>query len=92
MKYVADTLHSMGMKFGMYSSAGIFTCGRFPGSLGFEQKDADLWASWDVDYLKYDNCFNQGQSGTAQISFSRYNVMSQALNKTGRPILYSMVC
>lgn len=90
MKYVADTLHSMGMKFGMYSSAGIFTCGRFPGSLGFEQKDADLWASWDVDYLKYDNCFNQGQSGTAQISFNRYNVMSQALNKTGRPILYSM--
>jgi len=92
MKYVADTLHSMGMKFGMYSSAGIFTCGRFPGSLGFEQKDADLWASWDVDYLKYDNCFNQGQSGTAQISFNRYNVMSQALNKTGRQILYSMVC
>jgi alpha-galactosidase len=92
MKYVADTLHGMGMKFGMYSSAGIFTCGRFPGSLGFEQKDADLWASWDVDYLKYDNCFNQGQSGTAQISFNRYNVMSQALNKTGRQILYSMVC
>ncbi|OCK81502.1 glycoside hydrolase family 27 protein [Lepidopterella palustris CBS 459.81] len=88
---VADhTLHSMGMKFGMYSSAGIMTCARYPGSLGYEQKDADLWASWDVDYLKYDNCFNQGQSGTPQISFNRYNVMSQALNKTGRPIVYAM--
>ncbi|KAF2466516.1 glycoside hydrolase [Lindgomyces ingoldianus] len=90
MKYIADKLHSMGMKFGMYSSAGVFTCGRYPGSLGFEQQDADLWASWDVDYLKYDNCFNQGQSGTPQISFNRYNVMSQAINKTGRPMIYSL--
>ncbi|KAK5176858.1 Protein argonaute mel1, partial [Cryomyces antarcticus] len=73
----------MGMKFGMYSSAGVFTCGRFPGSLGYEQKDADLWASWGVDYLKYDNCYNQGQSGTPKLSFDRYNVMSQALNNTG---------
>ncbi|KAL2352250.1 glycoside hydrolase superfamily [Cryomyces antarcticus] len=90
MKHVADTLHGMGMKFGMYSSAGVFTCGRFPGSLGYEQKDADLWASWGVDYLKYDNCYNQGQSGTPKLSFDRYNVMSQALNNTGRKILYSL--
>ncbi|KAF2177860.1 glycoside hydrolase family 27 protein [Zopfia rhizophila CBS 207.26] len=91
MKYVADKIHSLGMKFGMYSSAGVFTCGRYPGSLGYEQQDANLWANWGVDYLKYDNCFNQGQSGTPKISFDRYNVMSQALNKTGRPIVYSMV-
>ncbi|KAF2501899.1 alpha-galactosidase [Lophium mytilinum] len=90
MKYVADTIHSLGLKFGMYSSAGVFTCGRYPGSLGNEQKDADYFAAVGADYLKYDNCFNQGQSGTAQISFSRYNVMSQALNKTGRPIVYSL--
>jgi alpha-galactosidase len=90
MKHVADQIHNLGMKFGMYSSAGVFTCGRYPGSLGYEQKDADLWASWDVDYLKYDNCYNQGQSGTPQISFNRYNVMSQALNKTGRQIVYSL--
>lgn len=44
MRYVADTLHAMGMKFGMYSSAGIYTCGRYPGSLGNEQKDADFFA------------------------------------------------
>ena len=90
MKYVADTLHDMGMKFGMYSSAGVYTCGRYPGSLGYEKNDADLWASWDVDYLKYDNCYNQGQSGSAMLSFNRYDVMSKALNQTGRPILYSL--
>ena len=90
MKYVADTLHSIGMKFGMYSSAGIYTCGKYPGSLGYEQKDADLWASWHVDYLKYDNCYNQGQSGNALISFNRYDVMSKALNQTGRSMLYSL--
>ena len=90
MKHVADQVHALGMYFGMYSSAGIFTCGKYPGSLGYEQQDADTFASWGVDYLKYDNCFNQGQSGTPQISFNRYNVMSQALNKTGRPIFYSV--
>ena len=72
MKAVADQIHGLGMKFGMYSSAGVFTCGRYPGSLGYEKQDADLWASWDVDYIKYDNCFNQGQSGTPKLSFDRY--------------------
>ena len=90
MAHVADRIHALGMKFGMYSSAGIFTCAKYPGSLGYEQKDADAFASWGADYLKYDNCFNQGQSGTAQVSFNRYNVMSQSLNRTGRLIFYSM--
>ncbi|KAF2670247.1 glycoside hydrolase [Microthyrium microscopicum] len=90
MKSLISQVHSYGLKFGIYSSAGLYTCGRYPGSLGYEQKDADLWASWGVDYLKYDNCYNQGQSGTPKLSFDRYNVMSKALNATGRPILYSM--
>lgn len=90
MKYVADKIHDLGMLYGMYSSAGVFTCGRYPGSLGYEEKDADLFASWGVDYLKYDNCYNQGQSGTPKLSFDRYNVMSKALNATGRPMVYAM--
>ncbi|KAF4309988.1 Glycoside hydrolase clan GH-D [Botryosphaeria dothidea] len=90
MKAVADRVHDLGMKYGMYSSAGVFTCGKYPGSLGYEQKDADVFASWGVDYLKYDNCYNQGQSGTPKLSFDRYNVMSKALNNTGRPIVYSL--
>lgn len=90
MKYIADQLHSMGLKFGMYSSAGILTCGLYPGSLGYEDKDAAYFAENGVDYLKYDNCNNLGQSGTPKLSFDRYNAMSQALNKTGRPVVYSL--
>ncbi|KAF3161715.1 hypothetical protein TWF788_002406 [Orbilia oligospora] len=90
IKHLADEIHALGLGFGMYSSAGRYTCGRYPGSLNFEEKDADLFAEWEVDYLKYDNCHNEGQSGTPLISYNRYEVMSRALNKTGRPILYSM--
>jgi hypothetical protein len=49
---------SLGMKFGMYSSAGYYTCGRYAASLGKETIDANTFASWGVDYLKYDNCMN----------------------------------
>jgi len=52
MRYIADQLHSMGMKFGMYSSAGIYTCGKYPGSLGYETQNAQYWADNHVDYLK----------------------------------------
>ena len=90
MAYVADQLHGMGLGFGMYSSAGKYTCARYPGSLGMEKQDAATFAGWGVDYLKYDNCYNEGQEGTSQISYNRYKVMSDALNATGRPILYSM--
>lgn len=56
IKHVADYVHSKGLKFGIYTSAGTKTCADngFPGALGFEQKDADLFASFGVDYLKYD--------------------------------------
>jgi alpha-galactosidase len=52
MKWIAGELHDMGLKFGMYSSAGEMTCARYEGSLDHEEKDAESWASWDVDYLK----------------------------------------
>ena len=90
MADVADKLHSMGLGFGMYSSAGTYTCGGYAGSLGYEDIDAKTFASWGVDYLKYDNCFNEGQTGTPLITYNRYKKMSDALNATGRPILYSM--
>jgi alpha-galactosidase len=67
-----------------------FTCAGYPGSLGHEKVDAQTFADWGVDYLKYDNCYNQGLSGTPQISYNRYKAMSDALNATGRPILYSL--
>ncbi|KAL5481045.1 hypothetical protein ACEPAI_9986 [Sanghuangporus weigelae] len=87
---VADEIHSLDLGFGIYSDAGSLTCGRFIGSLGNESIDAETWANWGVDYLKYDNCYNEGQSGTPQITATRYKTMASALNSTGRQILYSM--
>ncbi|KAK5746195.1 hypothetical protein LTR17_000929 [Elasticomyces elasticus] len=53
----ATKVHDLGLKYGMYSSAGTMTCGRYPGSLGYEHIDAATFAEWGIDYLKYDNCF-----------------------------------
>ncbi|KAK3942495.1 glycoside hydrolase [Diplogelasinospora grovesii] len=90
MAAVAQEIHAMGLKFGMYSSAGKYTCGMYEGSLGHEQSDAHTFASWGVDYLKYDNCYNQGQAGNQLLSYTRYKAMSDALLSTGREMLYSL--
>ncbi|KAL5991271.1 Alpha-galactosidase 3 [Asimina triloba] len=60
IKALADYVHEKGLKLGIYSSAGVFTCQVRPGSLFHEIDDAGSFASWGVDYLKYDNCFNLG--------------------------------
>jgi alpha-galactosidase len=88
LKMLADYIHARGLKFGIYSSAGTFTCekpGGFPGALGHERQDAALLASFGVDYLKYDNC-NHGALDARQ----RYRAMAAALRQTGRQIFYSL--
>jgi alpha-galactosidase len=87
IKGVADYVHSKGLKFGIYTSAGTKTCNSagFPGGLGHEQQDADLFAASGVDYLKYDNCNNQGVDAKL-----RYTTMRDALRRTGRPIVFSL--
>jgi alpha-galactosidase len=72
-------------RFGLYSDAGTKTCAGRPGSLTYEEIDAKTYAEWGVDYLKYDNCHSDGTSPKI-----RYPVMRDALNKSGRAILYSM--
>ncbi|MFI7873343.1 NPCBM/NEW2 domain-containing protein [Streptomyces salinarius] len=87
IKAVADYVHSKGLKFGIYTSAGTKTCSSigFPGALGHEYSDARQFADWGVDYLKYDNCNNQGVDAR-----QRYTTMRDALAATGRPIVYSI--
>lgn len=85
MTAVGDYIHAKGLKFGIYSSAGTLTCGGYPGGLGHEVDDANDYASWGVDYLKYDNCYNEGVPAT-----KRYGDMANALNATGREIFYSI--
>lgn len=85
MKYVADYVHSKGLKFGMYSAAGVRTCAGFPGSYGHEFEDAKQFAEWGVDYLKYDLCHFPG-SGNVR---NAYLKMSMALRASGREILFA---
>lgn len=61
------------------------TCQRRPGSLGYEVKDAKTYATWGVDYLKLDSCYNNGTPAVVE-----YSVMRDALNASGRPIFYSL--
>ncbi|KAL0401101.1 UNVERIFIED_CONTAM: Alpha-galactosidase 3, partial [Sesamum latifolium] len=85
IKALADYVHSKGLKLGIYSDAGLFTCQVRPGSLKHEYDDATLFASWGIDYLKYDNCFNLGIEPE-----ERYPPMRDALNATERTIFYSL--
>ena len=85
MKALADYLHSKGMKLGIYSDAGNFTCAGYSGSRGYEYQDALTYASWGVDYLKYDWCATQNVNPR-----DAYITMRNALGKAGRPILFSM--
>ncbi|KAK4799765.1 hypothetical protein SAY86_025130 [Trapa natans] len=86
IKALADYVHGKGLKLGVYSDAGTRTCSQtMPGSLGHEEGDARTFASWGVDYLKYDNCENTGTSPK-----KRYPVMSKALLNSGRPIFFSL--
>ncbi|MFJ7198938.1 MULTISPECIES: NPCBM/NEW2 domain-containing protein [unclassified Streptomyces] len=87
IREVADYVHSKGLKIGIYTSAGTKTCDSvgLPGALGHEYSDAQQFAEWGIDYLKYDNCNNQGVDAK-----QRYTTMRDALAATGRPIVYSI--
>ncbi|XP_057459298.1 alpha-galactosidase-like isoform X1 [Actinidia eriantha] len=86
IKALADYVHSKGLKLGIYSDAGTQTCSKtMPGSLGHEEQDAKTFASWGIDYLKYDNCNNNNISPK-----ERYPIMSKALLNSGRSIFFSL--
>jgi alpha-galactosidase len=102
MKALGDYIHSKGLKFGIYSSPGAKTCGGYAGSLGHEAQDAKMYASWGVDFLKYDLCSFQDNLHKVQaehpndpnaannLMIDAYRKMGAALKATGRPILYSL--
>lgn len=85
MKSLADYIHSKGLKLGVYSCAGSYTCQGRPGSRGYQFQDARQYAKWGVDYLKYDWCSSEGQNAEAA-----YRTMSDALKQSGRPIVFSI--
>jgi len=97
MKALGDYVHSKGLKLGIYSSPGAKTCAGFAGSLGHEEQDAQTYAKWGIDYLKYDLCGfldemkkAPSQEAANKMMVDAYEKMHQALLKTGRPIVYSL--
>jgi hypothetical protein len=86
IKPIVDYIHSKGLKFGIYTARGSLTCLGRPGSDMHEEQDAALWAEWGVDYVKEDSC-----GGTTHgTMWEQYARMRDALNKTGRPIYFSI--
>ena len=97
MKALADFVHSKGLKLGIYSSPGPKTCAKFEGSYGHELQDAQTYAAWGIDYLKYDLCGLREQMKAAptpeaahQVMVDAYKKMDAALRSTDRPIVYSL--
>ena len=89
MKALADYIHGKRLKLGIYSSPGPKTCDGddYEGSLGHEEQDAQTYADWGIDYLKYDYCTFKGD---APAEIAAYRKRGDALKKTGRPIVYSL--
>jgi alpha-galactosidase len=100
MKSLADYVHSKGLKIGIYSGPGAKTCAGFAASLDHEAQDAQLYASWGIDYLKYDLCSFRRDEMMAKapndkaeqmrMMVAAYDKMGKALKTAGRPIVYSL--
>jgi len=89
MKALAAYVHSKGLKIGIYSSPGPYDCAGYPTSYGYEQLDAKTFASWGIDYLKYDWCSAE-KIYPDQAIRAVYQKMGDALAATGRPIVFSL--
>jgi len=91
MKALADYIHSLGMKFGLYTCAGTYTCSsggrdhKIPGSYGHYDQDAKTYASWGIDYVKMDWCNTEGLDPKIQ-----YPLMTKAINASGRAMFFEM--
>ena len=85
MKELADYVHDRGLKFGLYTDAGPKTCEGRPGSLGYEEIDANTYASWGVDYVKVDWCHSDSLSAPVQ-----YARVRQAFDDSGRDMVLSI--
>jgi alpha-galactosidase len=89
MKALADYVHGRGFKFGIYSSPGPKDCAGFAGSYGHEEQDAETYARWGVDFLKYDWCSAGEVYKLSQLP-AAYEKMHEAILHTGRPMVYNL--
>ena len=92
MKALCDYIHSKGLKAGIYSSPGMYTCQGYTGSLDHEEQDAQCYADWGFDYLKYDWCYTTHSTKNISLDEQRipWRTMAFALTKTKRDIIFSL--
>ncbi len=96
MKALADYIHSKGLKFGIYSSAGYFTCQDRAASLGYEMIDAKTYADWGVDFIKYDFCYSTSpkikgpKNVPMELVKKNYKAMADAIAASGREMIFSL--
>ena len=92
MKALSDYIHSKGLKMGIYSSPGPTTCAGFTASYQYEEKDAQQYREWGIDYLKYDWCSYDGIAKDRSLPELKkpYQVMRAALDKVKRDIVFSL--
>jgi alpha-galactosidase len=90
MKALADYVHARGLKLGIYTSPGPKSCAGFEGAYGHVGQDAETFAAWGVDYLKYDLCSGEAFYNTAESIYAAYQEMGEALAATHRDIVYSL--
>jgi alpha-galactosidase len=82
---LAEYVHGRGLKLGIYTDAGFYTCQGRPGSYGYEQQDAETYAAWGVDYVKIDWCYAEGLDARTQ-----YALWRDVLAMVDRPIVFSI--
>ncbi|KAJ7767257.1 glycoside hydrolase family 27 protein [Mycena metata] len=97
MKWLTDQIHGLGLKAGIYSDAGWFTCALYPGSFQNEARDAKLFREeWGFDLLKYDNCAVPFDKITRENIIGRYTRMADAIaaqaKVSGKPPLLLSLC
>jgi len=91
MKALSDYVHGKGLKIGIYSSPGPFTCAGYEASFQHEAQDAKQYAAWGFDYLKYDWCSASGvYDRSSMTQQAAYAIMGDALLKSGRKIVFSL--
>ena len=93
MPSLISDVHAMGLKFGVYVDVGYKTCQKLPGTLGYETKDAELFAAWQVDFVKSDSCYTGSADKTPADGakcWATYQKFAAALNASGRPMVHSI--
>jgi len=83
-------VHARGLKLGLYTSPGPKSCAGYEGSYGHVKQDAQAYAAWGIDYLKYDLCSGEAFYDTPETVYATYQEMGEALDATGRDIVYSL--